>query len=201
VLRLPDPPTALRCLRLVVPRCALDSIPGEGSAPSWVLGLITGYPIPDSYAEESGPPKFLGDPCAYSPRSQTPAGLPHQAIAAWEMLPAAFLTTSATTISGLSRLHPTARTLAVYASQRGLPQRHARLASGWWPAFPGRDWLPAGPLRKVSGYLITFPLSQACLAHKERPRLLPLWEVQRSVGLFGSCLLKFSREARPELVT
>lgn len=29
----------------------------------------------------------------------------------------------------------------------GSPQRHARLASGWWPAFAGRDWLPAGFLR------------------------------------------------------
>src|SRR5690606_19376427 len=27
---------------------------------------------------------------------------------------------------------------------------HARLASGWWPACAGRDWLPAGVLREVS---------------------------------------------------
>ena len=39
----------------------------------------------------------------------------------------------------LSRLHHTALTLAVYASQGGLPHRHARLASGWWLAFAGRD--------------------------------------------------------------
>ena len=139
VLRLPDPSTQLRHRRRVAPRCALDSIPGEGSAPSWVLGLITGLPIPDSDAEGAGPPKFLGDPCAYAPRSQTPAGLPHQAIAVREMLPTALMTTLATAISGLSRLHPAARTLAVYASQRGLPRRHARLASGWRPPFPGRD--------------------------------------------------------------
>lgn len=39
----------------------------------------------------------------------------------------------------LSRLVTTACTLAVYASQLGLPQRHhARLASGGWPPLPGR---------------------------------------------------------------
>ena len=44
-------------------------------------------------------------------------------------------------ISGLNR---TAFDLAVYASQGRLPTRHARLASGRWPNFAGRDWLPAG---------------------------------------------------------
>lgn len=37
----------------------------------------------------------------------------------------------------------TALAFAVYASQRGLPQRHARLASGWWLASAGRA-RPAG---------------------------------------------------------
>jgi hypothetical protein len=54
-------------------------------------------------------------------------------------------TTSAPTTSPLSRLNHTACTLAVYASQRGLPQRHARLASDCRSALPGRiDCLP-GP--------------------------------------------------------
>lgn len=44
-------------------------------------------------------------------------------------------------ISGLNR---TAFDLAVYASRGQLPARHARLASGRWPSFAGRDWLPAG---------------------------------------------------------
>ena len=38
---------------------------------------------------------------------------------------------------------------------------HARLGSGRWPAFSGRDSIPAGSQREVSGYVITFPLSQA----------------------------------------
>src|SRR5690606_10169897 len=32
---------------------------------------------------------------------------------------------------------------------------HARLASGWWPACAGRDWLPAGLLREVSVFSST----------------------------------------------
>jgi len=32
----------------------------------------------------------------------------------------------------------------------GRPCYHARLASGWWPAFAGRDWLPAGSEHEVS---------------------------------------------------
>ena len=50
----------------------------------------------------------------------------------------------------LSGLNHTASGLAVYASQPSLPKHHARLASGCWPSSPGRDWLPAEFLRKVS---------------------------------------------------
>ena len=52
--------------------------------------------------------------------------------------------------SVISGLNHTASALAVYASQGGLPHHHARLASGCWPSSTGRDWLPAGFLRKVS---------------------------------------------------
>src|SRR5437773_1361459 len=55
-------------------------------------------------------------------------------------------------ISGLNR---TASALAVYASQGGLLHHHARLASGRWPSSTGRDWLPAGLLRKISIQLFT----------------------------------------------
>jgi hypothetical protein len=50
-----------------------------------------------------------------------------------------------TTIS-LSKLHHAALILAVYASQLSFPLSrsygHARLASGWWPAFTGRGSRP-----------------------------------------------------------
>ncbi len=35
--------------------------------------------------------------------------------------------------------------LTVYASQRRLPEHHARLASSWWPAFAGRDFTRRAP--------------------------------------------------------
>ncbi len=44
----------------------------------------------------------------------------------------------------LSRLNHTASVLAVYASQCGLPQHHARLASGCRPALPGGRHGPQG---------------------------------------------------------
>ena len=55
----------------------------------------------------------------------------------------------------ISGLNHTACTLAVYAPQRELPHHHVRLASGWWPALAGRDWLPAGSHSKVSVPILT----------------------------------------------
>jgi len=45
----------------------------------------------------------------------------------------------------ISELHPTAHSLAVYASQRGLLQRHARLATGCWLDFAGQVYLLLNP--------------------------------------------------------
>ena len=44
----------------------------------------------------------------------------------------------------LSGLNHTTFDLAVYASQDGLPHRHARLASGCWSSFARRDSYPQG---------------------------------------------------------
>lgn len=66
-----------------------------------------------------------------------------------------------------SRLIPLAFPLAVYASQHPLPSVHARLASGWWPTFTGRDSDPQGSLSKGFRMMVdrvsrsSFPLSQA----------------------------------------
>jgi hypothetical protein len=58
------------------------------------------------------------------------------------------------TISGL---HHTARSLAVYASQPGLPRHHARLAPGCWPALPGGAGYPQGPIERFPLYASPFP--------------------------------------------
>ena len=67
------------------------------------------------------------------------------------MLPSAFTTASASAISIISGLNHTARSLAVYASQGELPQRHARLASGWLASLSGRvlvtRWVPTKGFR------------------------------------------------------
>ncbi len=53
----------------------------------------------------------------------------------------------------LSGLHHTAWTLAVYASQSGLPQNHARLASRCWPGLVTRK-IPTKGFRVVSLHLV-----------------------------------------------
>jgi hypothetical protein len=62
------------------------------------------------------------------------------------MLPSAKSTASAPTRTIISGLNHTAHSLAVYASQGGLPHHHARLTSGWLASLSGRDlvtrWVP-----------------------------------------------------------
>ena len=57
----------------------------------------------------------------------------------------------------ISGLNHTARTLAVYASQGGLPHRHARLASGGWPTLPGGTAYPPGPIERFQVISSSFP--------------------------------------------
>jgi hypothetical protein len=67
-------------------------------------------------------------------RSITP-GLP---LFGAPLLPPPMSTTSAPAIPNFRGSIARLCTLAVYASQPGLPLHHARLASGWRPTFPGR---------------------------------------------------------------
>jgi len=99
--------------------------------------------------ETTGPPTFLGNPGVHMPCSKTPVG--SSPLDRLQRPDAAFRTvwtTSAPTNSPLSRLNHTAWALAVYASQGGLPQPHARLASGCRSALPGRiGYLPGSSER------------------------------------------------------
>lgn len=76
----------------------------------------------------------------------------------WESVAPALTSTKAPYKVAFEARHP-ASALAVYASQRRLPVRHARLASGRWPDATGRAWLPARFQRKVSAQIpfITSP--------------------------------------------
>jgi hypothetical protein len=65
------------------------------------------------------------------------------------------------------------RTLAVYASQLSFPLSrsygHARLASGWWPAFTGRGSQPRKVPNEVSVSNITTSSSSKLSQRNQRP--------------------------------
>jgi hypothetical protein len=159
-LRLPAALRAsLRFLRFALPSCALSFAPRGARRSAHGPGVI--YRIPqtgfidgdDRISQVPGGPRYeravLSDPGGTAALGHCRAS----------MSPSARLTASAPARSIISRLNHTARPFAVYASQGGLPHRHARLASGWLANLSGRDWLPAGSQRKVSGHPIL--LSQA----------------------------------------
>jgi hypothetical protein len=115
--------------------------------------------------ETAGPPRFLGDPSVCAPRSSAPVGLRRLAFSRRLRAARAELNYQGShNARVLSELDNAARRLAVYASQPGSPHDHARLASGWWPAFAGRDWLPAGSHRGFQ--VMSWPSStpRLCLA-------------------------------------
>ena len=121
-----------------------------GCSPDPQTGFLT---------ETTGPPRFLEDPAMNVPCSSTPAGPLRSATAAlWCCLPpfgrrrlprlSAFrgsITRPAHSLSTLRRVDCSTTT------QDSLPDG--------WPTLSGRDWLPAGSHRKVSGHPIL--LSQA----------------------------------------
>jgi hypothetical protein len=134
------------------------SLPQPPGAPAAGLELVTRCSRRDSPRRWRGLPGSWRTP-ALVPCSPTPAGSQAPGRCGAATRPSVNLTTSAPAMITLSGLNRTARSLAVYASQIGLPRYHARLASGRWPSSAGRGWLPAGSQRKVSAY--SFPLSQA----------------------------------------
>jgi hypothetical protein len=114
--------------------------------------------------ESSRPLRCLGNPAVAAPGSRTPAGPTHQASTVRRRGPRLCQGRGLRAKENISGLHSQARPLAVYASQAGLLQRHARHASGCGPDSTGRDCLPAGFQRKVSGCSqLPFLLSQAIL--------------------------------------
>ena len=61
----------------------------------------------------------------------------------------------------ISRLNHAASVSAAYASSRALPHAHARLASGWWLAFAGRESNPLDSFEKFPSATSDFLLPQA----------------------------------------
>ena len=111
-----------------------------------------------------------GPPCVRAPAPRPRWAGMTRLTAATPVLPSDVRKTSAPRFR-LSRLTHAARTLAVYASPRGLPQRDARLASGCSASLAGRGWLPAGSLNEVSDQVMVFLLVQAWPGAPERSAL------------------------------
>jgi hypothetical protein len=114
------------------------SFPQLQDAPAAGLGLFTGIPTPVPRRRRQDLPgsrrthcerALLFDPGGTSALDRYRAS----------MLPSAFSTASAPARTVISELNHTAQSLAVYASQGGLPHRHARLASGWLASLSARD--------------------------------------------------------------
>jgi hypothetical protein len=141
--------------RRILLRCQLGNLHRRDSHPlEWQLSVA------------ARPPRFLEDPTVNVPCSSTPVGPWRSATAAlWCCLPR-FGTTSTPTIPKISRLNHTARPLAVYASQGGLPHHHARLASGWLASLVragvATRWVPTKSFR-----LFSFSFPRLPLAHPE----------------------------------
>ena len=131
-LRLPAaPPASLRFLRSAVPplRLGLCSrsrktlrLRAWGCSPESPYRFFDGD---DRSSQVPGEPRYeralLFDPGGTSALGHCRASV----------LSSAKSTTSTPTMSSISGLNHTAHSLAVYASQGGLPHHHARLASGW----------------------------------------------------------------------
>jgi hypothetical protein len=89
-------------------------------------------------------PGSCEDPVDGSLGSWAPVGAERQAVTACRRGPRLCQERGLPTRK-VSRLDVQAFHLAVYASQGGSPRRHARLASGCWPALPGGIGYPQGP--------------------------------------------------------
>jgi hypothetical protein len=139
-----------------LPRCFVSSLRGTANAP-WTslprpqgataagLGLFTGSPKPVSLTETTGPPRFLEDPAMNVPCSSTPAGPLRSATTALRCCLSLFGRRRTPATFRISGLNHTARALAVYASQSGLPTAAQDSLPDRWPAFPGGTDYPLGP--------------------------------------------------------
>lgn len=137
-------------------RCACRFVPIGPERRPWARGSSSGPHCRTGCARRRpGPPRFLENPLVPMPCSSTPAGPRASGKLRCLGVAPAMSTTKAPTTKNLSGLNRTALGLAVYASSDGLPTSDARLASGCLPGSTGRDWLPAGFLRKVSEVLVT----------------------------------------------
>ena len=95
------------------------------------------------------------------PRSRIPASSSGLALSAQPCSPR-FNNSEDTSDEVISGLNHAASVSAAYASSRALPHAHARLASGGWLVFTGRESNPLDSTEKFPSSTSDFLLSQAC---------------------------------------
>jgi len=128
------------------------------------------------------------------PCSPTPAGPPRSATTALRCcLPPTVRRRRLPRQILISGLNHTARPLAAYASYGGLLHRHARLASGGWPALPGGADYPPGPNERFQVIPSFFPRLR--LAHPDRKAKAVI--CRRSPAVFSGMVVGFSYRADP----
>ncbi len=158
-------PAALRFLRLAVPRMhSLLSLPG-GRVRRQDLELVTRYLRPGIRRGANRVlPSSWGTTIVRLHMFQSDAGRTActrpSSTAAWPLV----IERQGLPRLGLSTLNSMAFGLAVYASQCGLLQHHARLASSCWSGSTGRAFHPQGSDERFQiCRLHLIPLSQAFL--------------------------------------
>ena len=145
--------------------CARYSLPGEGRAPSWVLGLFTGCPPGIERGEIRASQVPGGPPCMRAPLCDPDR--PPASGQSWRercclppgsrRRPRQFGSYEAESRGPHARCLRFAASVTRNTTQDSLP-------AGGQPLLGGIS--PAGPQRKVSSHIMAFPLSQACLAHE-----------------------------------
>ena len=119
-------------------RCALGFDPASARRSTRGPGVVHRIPRTGSARETTGAPRFLDGPHYERAVLSDPGGTSALGHYHASMLPSAKLTASTPARTVISGLDHTARPIAVYASQGGLPHRHARLAFGWLASLSGR---------------------------------------------------------------
>ena len=132
-----------------------DFAPWRASAPPGPGVRNPVSPAGNSPRSKQGSPKFLGNPDCPSAHVLSDAGgtactrpLQCSSVALGHRKAKA-------PAKGLSTLNSMAFGLAVYASQCGLPQHHARLASGRWSGATGRAFHPQGSYERFQICFLT----------------------------------------------
>ena len=161
LLRLPAaPPVSLVWLQEPVPPSHPVVRSWSSRCPPSRPGLFGLWrPQPRSKVETAGPPRFLGGPPANMPCSSTPTGPSGQAIATFGCcLPFYRRRRLPQSKSFEAPSHGLfARCLRFVAWVTPVLSRHARLASGCWPALPGGGGYPPGPIARFQVVYVILP--------------------------------------------